>query len=148
MSQAQRPRTRRRRMTKDKRPNNGLKFFLLEPCLRSIELVHMQSTFDIPLFIQEQQETIHRLCQKLSVSELCIFGSALREDFDLQKSDLDFLVEFENPDAPGISDRYFALADGLEKIFQRRVDLVTKQSIKNRIFRETVNATSQTLYAA
>jgi predicted nucleotidyltransferase len=61
---------------------------------------------------------------------------------------LDFLVEFENPEAPGISDRYFALADGLEKIFQRPVDLVTRQSIKNRIFRETVNSTSQPLYAA
>jgi len=108
----------------------------------------MHSTLDIPLFIHEQQEAIQRLCNMLSVSELSIFGSALREDFDFQKSDLDFLVEFENPDAPGISDRYFALADGLEKIFQRRVDLVTKQSIKNRIFREAVNATSQTLYAA
>ena len=108
----------------------------------------MKIKIDLPSFIQEQQEAIHRLCLTLSVSELCIFGSALREDFDFRKSDLDFLVEFENPEAPGISERYFALADGLEKIFQRPVDLVTRQSIKNRIFRETVNSTGQPLYAA
>lgn len=102
----------------------------------------------IPSFILDQQEAIHRLCVKLSISELCIFGSAVRVDFDPQKSDLDFLVEFDDPEAPGISDRYFALADGLEQIFQRSVDLITRQSIKNRIFRETVDSTSLPLYAA
>lgn len=102
----------------------------------------------IPSFILDQQEAVHLLCRELSISELCVFGSAIRADFDPQKSDLDFLVGFENPEAPGISDRYFALAEGLEQIFQRPVDLVTRQSIKNSIFRETVNSTSQPLYAA
>jgi predicted nucleotidyltransferase len=102
----------------------------------------------IPSFILDRREDVHRLCMKLSISELCVFGSAIRADFNPQKSDLDFLVEFEDPGAPGISDRYFALADGLEKIFQRPVGLVTRQSIKNRIFREAVNSTSQSLYAA
>jgi predicted nucleotidyltransferase len=69
---------------------------------------------------------------------LCLFGSALREDFNPDKSDLDFLVVFDSPDAPGISDRYFSLAEGLERIFHRPVDLVTKQSIKNRIFLDRV----------
>lgn len=102
----------------------------------------------IPSFILDQQEAVHRLCMKLSISELSVFGSAIRADFNPQESDLDFLVAFEDPEAPGISDRYFSLADGLEQIFQCPVDLITRQSIKNRIFLETVNSTSQPLYAA
>jgi predicted nucleotidyltransferase len=41
-----------------------------------------------------------------------------------------------------------ALALGLERIFQRPVDLVTRQGMKNPIFRATVEQTSQPLYAA
>lgn len=102
----------------------------------------------IPSFILDRQEDVRLLCMELSISELSVFGSATRSDFNPQQSDLDFLVEFEDPEAPGISERYFALAEGLEQIFQRPVDLVTRQSIKNRIFRETVKSTSQPLYAA
>jgi predicted nucleotidyltransferase len=102
----------------------------------------------VPLFILSHRDEIQRLCIGLSVSQLSIFGSALRQDFNPTDSDLDFLVEFATPDAPGIADRYFSLANGLEKIFNRPVDLVTRPSIKNRIFRENINSTSQTLYAA
>ncbi len=40
------------------------------------------------------------------------------------------------------------LAEGLELIFQRPVDLITRQSIKNPVFRNAVDSTSQSLYAA
>jgi len=102
----------------------------------------------IPTFILAHQNEVQGLCIDLAVSQLCLFGSALREDFNPDVSDLDFLVVFDSPDAPGISDRYFSLAEGLEKIFHRPVDLVTKQSIKNQIFLDRVNSSSQTLYAA
>ena len=102
----------------------------------------------VPRFILMQQGDIDSLCSELGVRELCVFGSALREDFDPKNSDIDFLVDFNFPDQPGIADRYFKLADGLEKIFQRPVDLVTRQSIKNPVFKQTLHSTSQTLYAA
>jgi hypothetical protein len=102
----------------------------------------------LPQILLEHDEAIRRLCAELAVRELLVFGSVITEHFDPVRSDLDFLVEFDDPDKPGIFDRYMALAEGLELIFQRPVDLITKQAIKNPVFRQTVNSTSQTLYAA
>ena len=96
----------------------------------------------------EHRQSIERLCSELSVRELRLFGSAMSERFDPSSSDVDVLVEFFDPEAPGIADRFMALALGLESIFQRPVDLVTKQAIKNPIFRQTVEKNSQPLYAA
>jgi|688.fasta_scaffold231455_2 predicted nucleotidyltransferase len=108
----------------------------------------MKSKHDIPAFVIEKMDDIERICIETSVSKIGLFGSALREDFDLHKSDLDFVVEFHAPDAPGISDRYFALAEKLEMIFGRPVDLVTARSIKNPAFSASVASSLRPLYAA
>lgn len=102
----------------------------------------------LPQFLSQHLDAIKRLCDDLSVRELRAFGSAVTERFDPAHSDMDFVVEFFDPDAPGIADRYMALAEGLELIFQRPVDLVTRQAMKNPVFRHTVDSTSQSLYAA
>ena len=102
----------------------------------------------LPQILLEHDDAIRRLCADLAVRELRVFGSVLTDRFDPSHSDLDFLVDFHDPDKPGIFDRYMALAEGLETIFRRPVDLVTIQAMKNPVFRHTVNATSQALYAA
>ena len=102
----------------------------------------------LPQMLLEHDDAIRHLCASLAVRELRVFGSVITDQFDPQRSDLDFLVEFHDPDKPGIFDRYMALADGLEFIFQRPVDLITKQAMKNPVFRQTVDSTSQALYAA
>lgn len=102
----------------------------------------------LPQILLEHDPAIRQLCSSLAVRELRVFGSIMTSHFDPDRSDLDFLVEFQDPDKPGIFDRYMALAEGLELIFQRPVDLITKQAMKNPVFRQTVNATSQALYAA
>ena len=102
----------------------------------------------LPLILLQHDDAIRRICAELEVRELRVFGSVITDHFDPERSDLDFLVEFHDPDKPGIFDRYMALAEGLELIFERPVDLITKQAMKNPVFRQTVNATSQALYAA
>lgn len=108
----------------------------------------MNSKQDIPEFILEKMDDIERICVETNVATIGLFGSALREDFNPEKSDLDFVVEFHAPDAPGISDRYFALAEKLETIFGRSVDLVTTRSIKNPVFSASVASSLRPLYAA
>jgi predicted nucleotidyltransferase len=39
-------------------------------------------------------EEIAKLCEKFQVSELSVFGSAVRDDFRQENSDIDFLYEF------------------------------------------------------
>ena len=58
-------------------------------------------------------EAVRELCHAQRAVGLEIFGSATREDFDPERSDLDFLGEFQDPDRAGIADRFMGLAEGL-----------------------------------
>jgi hypothetical protein len=68
-----------------------------------------------------------RLFAKYGLKSMAVFGSATRDDFR-PDSDVDIMVEFERP----IGIEFVSLADELETIVQRKVDLVTRGSIKER----------------
>ena len=90
---------------------------------------------------------IRELCRRYGVARLELFGSAASGTFDPQRSDLDFLVEFD-ADASGLFDRYFGLKESLEALCGRRVDLVSAGSLRNPYFIESVNESRQLVYAA
>lgn len=90
---------------------------------------------------------IPELCRRYGVSRLELFGSATSDAFDPQRSDLDFLVEFD-ADPSGLFDRYFGLKESLEALYGRPVDLVTAGSMRNPYFVEAVNRSRQLVYAA
>jgi len=73
------------------------------------------------------------------VRSLGLFGSAARGQATAT-SDLDFLVEFENPSF----DTYMGLLEYLEQLFGKPVDLVLANTLKPRlresILRETLHA--------
>lgn len=99
--------------------------------------------------IRESGETrVAQLCRDLSVRELRLFGSAATDKFDETRSDVDVVVDFVDGDKTGIADRYMALAEGLEEIFRRPVDLVTTRAIRSPVFRQIVDETSRLIYAA
>ena len=99
----------------------------------------------IPL-VREQREAVAAHCRRLNVRRLEVFGSAARGDFNPEKSDLDFLVEFNDLEKPGILDRYLDLAESLEALFSKRVDLVTVGSVKNPYFRASLEASKELVY--
>ncbi len=94
----------------------------------------------------EQEKSLRDLCQQFRVERLYLFGSAVSGRFDSGKSDLDFLVILQEQPAAEYAENYFGLAHGLEKLFERHVDLVTESSIRNRYFREAVQAQRELLY--
>jgi predicted nucleotidyltransferase len=98
--------------------------------------------------IEQHREQLLALCQKYDVARLDIFGSALREDFDTVRSDLDFIVEFNNFTVKGAFDRFFGLMIDLEDLFGRRIDLVSYPAIQNPFFKQVVDQTRVNLYAA
>jgi predicted nucleotidyltransferase len=53
--------------------------------------------------IEQKREQIAQLCRQYHVRRLAVFGSAFSGEFDPQRSDVDFLVEFHHL-APGITD--------------------------------------------
>jgi predicted nucleotidyltransferase len=63
-----------------------------------------------------------------SVKEIGVFGSFSDNTFT-EESDIDILVELEKP----IGWKFFSLEMFLENIFQRKIDLVTKNALKEQI---------------
>jgi len=68
------------------------------------------------------------LSSKFHVSRIGLFGSFARDEAT-DKSDLDFLVEFDVPLEKYISNRY-ALIDYLMELFGREVDVANPKSLK------------------
>lgn len=91
---------------------------------------------------------IDDLCRTLGVRRLDVFGSAVGDMFDLVSSDIDILVEFDVRPGFDYFGSYFALKEGLERIFNRQVDLLSGSSIRNPYFRQNVMQTKEQLYAA
>lgn len=90
-------------------------------------------------------EALGNLCRRFQVRELCLFGSALTENFSAE-SDVDFLVEFQPQAKIGL----LALARmqrELSDLLHRRVDLVPKRGLKAGI-RAAVVGRAEVLYAA
>ncbi len=98
--------------------------------------------------IAERRSEIAELCRRYRVRRLELFGSAAGESFDPQRSDADFLVEFE-PLADGEhADTYFGLRESLESLLSRPVDLVMTKAIRNPYFLQAIEPTRTLLYAA
>jgi predicted nucleotidyltransferase len=98
--------------------------------------------------VQNKMNDLKTVCQLHAVSRLFLFGSAARGDFNGQ-SDLDFAVLFSEKLSPlEQGDSFFSLKDDLEGLFGREIDLVSYRVIKNPIFKEELDKTKITLYAA
>jgi uncharacterized protein len=97
---------------------------------------------------QENRDVISGLCQKMGVRRLRLFGSATEHRALKESSDLDFVVGFSNDTESGISDRFLTLAQELERIFQRKVDLLTERSLRNPIFRQVIDSKGLVIYEA
>lgn len=100
----------------------------------------------IPI-IERQQERLEALCRELDVKRLDLFGSATRNDF-AANSDLDFAVSLEERAPAAYAEAWLTLQTELEKMFGRRIDLVTLDAIRNPYFRDRLMQTRKTLYVA
>jgi predicted nucleotidyltransferase len=68
------------------------------------------------------------LYKEYAVKEIGLFGSFSDNTFS-ENSDIDLLVELEKP----IGWKYFSLEIFLESVFNRKIDLVTKNALKKQI---------------
>jgi uncharacterized protein len=98
--------------------------------------------------IEQHRGQIVELCRRFHVRRLEVFGSAATGDFDPQRSDLDFLVEFEPLEPGPYAHNFLDLARALEALVERPVDLVVANPIRNPYLRRSVNATRRLIYAA
>jgi len=99
-------------------------------------------------FILAKREEIAELCRKHHVRRLSVFGSAARDDFDPATSDVDVIVEFDDLPVGEYSDNKWALHDELVSKFNRKVDLLTWESVRNPYMLKAILRSNETLYGA
>jgi predicted nucleotidyltransferase len=97
--------------------------------------------------LETHRPQVAELCRQVGARRLDVFGSAARGEFNPESSDLDFLVELDALPPARYASAFFALKEGLERLFGRPVDLVTESGLGNPYFRERVRAERRTLYA-
>ena len=95
--------------------------------------------------IERNIDTLIDLCKQHKVKELYIFGSILTSGFN-DTSDIDFLVQFENIDLLEYADNYFDLKEKFETLFDREIDLLENQAIRNPIFRKVLDREKKIVY--
>jgi len=69
--------------------------------------------------------------KQYKVYKLALFGSYARGE-ETEDSDIDILVEFEEP----VGMEFIELANELEQILHKKVDLVSRNGIKPRYFKQ------------
>ena len=74
------------------------------------------------------RDALAAFCRKWKITELALFGSALREDFG-PESDIDLLVRFAPNHGWSLFD-HVTMEDELHEIFRRKVDLVSRRAIE------------------
>jgi len=98
--------------------------------------------------LEDKRDAIRAACERFHVVSLDAFGSALRDDFEPERSDVDLLLDFGAMSPFDKPDAYFGLLDELREVLGSEVDLVMVGALKNRYIREDVDRTKQVLYAA
>lgn len=98
--------------------------------------------------IAKHQAELAEVCRKFGVVRLEVFGSAATDNFDEERSDLDFLVEFGGLPMEQRFDAFFGLQRTLADLFRRPVDLVEAGAPRNPYFIRRLNESRRPVYAA
>lgn len=99
--------------------------------------------------IHIDKEKIAAFCRKWKITELSVFGSALRDDFR-PDSDVDVLVSFAEDAQWSLFD-IVHIEDELSGIFGRKADLATRKSVEqspNYIRRRHILNSLESVYVA
>lgn len=97
--------------------------------------------------IEENKEKLHALCVKYDIKTMYLFGSVVSGQFS-DTSDIDILISFKEIPFDKYTDNYFILHEELEKLFNRKVDLITERSLSNPYFIQSIEKSKHLLYAA
>lgn len=107
------------------------------------------TTNRIPEFVDRHRDEIVALCRRHAVVRLELFGSAVTDAFDPDRSDLDFLVEFDFTAMPGqLLHNFFDFKDALERLLGRAVDLISLRTVRNPYLKASIEEQRTLLYAA
>ena len=91
---------------------------------------------------------LQELSRRFSVQQLYLFGSAVTDRFDANRSDVDVLVTLLPAPPLAQGETLGGLWAELETILQRRVDLLTPDSLQNPFLKAEIERTKELIYDA
>jgi len=95
-----------------------------------------------------QLPLVAKLFKEHKVKSAYAFGSVISDKFNTE-SDIDLLINFEDDvDELESGKIWWHLHDTLRDIFNREIDLLVENSLKNPYFIEELNEKKQLIYAA
>lgn len=95
--------------------------------------------------VEQHKDELFKLCDNHKVKELYLFGSVLTDKFN-EASDIDMLVQFYHIDLLNYFDNYMDFKEQVELLYNRPVDLVENQAIRNPIFRNIIDRDKKLIY--
>ena len=82
------------------------------------------------------------LSSEFGIKRIGVFGSVAKQA-DRDQSDIDLVVEFDRP----IGLKFMNLAEYMEKLFGRKVDILTRDGIRNiRVKRVSIDIENDIIY--
>jgi len=97
-------------------------------------------------YLNKHTKDITTLCKRHHVKTLHAFGSVLTNRFNTN-SDVDLIVDIDEPNPLTYADNYFDLKFALEDLLKRPIDLLENKAIRNPYLRQSIDDTKQLIYA-
>ncbi len=104
---------------------------------------------EIPALNTARQEEIAALCRQFEVARLEVFGSVMTDEFDPERSDVDFILDYRPETSARRSFKlHFELRDLLANVIGREVDLIEEPELgfRNRYFAKAVERTRSVVF--
>lgn len=96
--------------------------------------------------VRAKYDNLLSLCKRHKVKRLYAFGSSVAGGFDASKSDIDLQVEIDESDPVEKGDLLLNFFTEIEKLFNRKVDLLTDQPIENPYLKASVDRSKVLIY--
>ena len=98
-------------------------------------------------FLKRYIPELIEICKAHKVSKLYAFGSVVTQDKFTDESDVDLAIEIDQTLEPlQQGEMWWQLFDKLPQLFNRKVDIVNTQNLRNKYFIQNLNRTKVTIY--
>jgi predicted nucleotidyltransferase len=95
--------------------------------------------------IDQNIDSLTDLCKKHVGEKLYSFGSVTNNTFN-SNSDIDLLVRFKQIEIAKYFDNYLSFKEKLKALFNREIDLVEEQALKNPILIKYIERGKKLIY--
>jgi len=101
---------------------------------------------DLTSLIHDKYDEFVNLCRHHKADKIYSFGSSITDHFDAEKSDIDLVVKLNIEDPIDYGEALLSFWDELELLFNRKIDLLTDESINNPYLRKSIESTKKLIY--